>query len=81
MNDRVVDIAGRIDQAAGRPERDDHQRGAGSVSSGDDASHVFGGDGMNDAVDLRRNDQRRGLILRAEDKDGRGEQHDTGGER
>ena len=58
-DDGVVDVAGRIDQAARRAQREDDERGAGRVRLRDRLADVFSGDGMDDPVDFGGVDRRR----------------------
>ena len=58
-NDRVVDLAGRVDEPAGRAKRDDEQGGAGRIGAVYGAFDVLGRDWMDDAVELRSVHNRR----------------------
>ena len=61
-DDGGVDVARRVDEAAGRAQRDDEERRALAASACAIArADVSGRDGMDDAVDLGGVDERRAL--------------------
>ncbi len=52
------DVSCRVDQSARCPQREDHERGPGSIRRIHRLNHVLGRDRMNDRIHLCREDQR-----------------------